>query len=119
MRRNTGQHEPRVVVCLFDLTLWMMRTTNRFPKNWRVSLGDRIDNLVLKMLLTAQSAGFRKEKLALLLELSEDLESLRTLTRLATELECIHGRQREYVARQIDEIGKQVGGWIKQQTAKR
>jgi hypothetical protein len=109
------ESEPRVLVCLFDLAVWTLKTTNRFPRNWRVSVGDKLDCLVVEMVLLAQKARFRKEKLPLLKELSENLESLRLLTRLAVELGCLEGRQREYVAKQIDEIGKQLGGWIKQQ----
>jgi hypothetical protein len=103
------------MVGLYDLTVWFLKTTNRFPRNWRITLGDRIDHLLLDMLLLGQKAQFTQNKYKLLLELSEDLESLRILTRLCVDMGCIEGRQREYVAKQIDEIGRQLGGWIKQQ----
>jgi hypothetical protein len=90
-----------------------MQRTNRFPKNWRKTLGDRIDGVVLDMLATGQRARLRREKRDLLVKLNEDLDVLRQLTRLAVELQCIEGRQYEHVARQIDEIGRQTGGWIK------
>ena len=49
--------EPRVIVCLHDLTLWYLVRTNRFPKNRRVTLGDKIDNLLLDMLTIAHLAS--------------------------------------------------------------
>ena len=113
----TKQSEPRVVVCLFDLASWFLERTNRFPKNWRVTLGDRIDAAVLNMLSLAQKARMRREKRSALLELSEELEVLRTLTRLSCRLSCLQVRQYEHVSRQIDEIGRQLGGWIKQASA--
>lgn len=116
MKQSSIDAEPRVLVCLYDFTLWFLQRTNRFPKNWRISLGDRIDDLMINMLLKAHQVRFRKEKLSLLLELSEMLESLRILTRLCAHLGCLADNQQEYVARQIEEIGKQLGGWIKQQT---
>jgi hypothetical protein len=110
--------EPRVLVTLFDFVEWLLRTTNRFPKNWRVTLGDRLDRQALDLLLLAQEARFAKDKCALLEALSRELDALRLLARLSVRLECIRGRQYEYAAKQIDEIGRQVGGWLKQQRGK-
>ena len=113
------EYEPRVVVCIYDLTLWFMKKTNRFPKNWRITLGDQIDRILLEMLLLSQKAAMKSDKKSILTELSEHIELLRTLTRLSMDLNCLQGRQYEYVSRQIDEIGRQIGGWIKNQEAKR
>jgi len=115
MPRNPPEKQARVVVCLFDLAVWTLKTTNRFPRNHRVTLGDRMDALVLDMALQAHQASFRKDKTHLLWKLSEDLESFRILSRIAVELGCLQGRQCEYAARQIADIGRQLGGWIKQQ----
>jgi len=115
MDNPISKYEPRVSVCLFDLTQWFMQRTNRFPKNWRVTLGDRIDNLLIDMASKVQRATTRKDKLSLLESVNEDLDGLRLLSRLCAGLGCLEGRQREYVAKQIDEIGRQIGGWIKQQ----
>ena len=103
------------MVCLYDLTLWFLKHTNRFPKNWRLTVGDRIDRLLLDMLALAHQARIRSEKRQQLQSLSEGLELLRVLTRLSVDLKCLQGRQYEYAAKQIDEIGRQIGGWIKQQ----
>ena len=113
MKTPLSESEPRVVTCLFDLCHWYMTRTNRFPKNWRVTLGDRIDRLMVDMVATAQRARLRTDKRALLIQLNEDIDVLRALTRLSLRLECIRERQYEYVARQIDEIGRQIGGWLR------
>ena len=107
--------EPRVLVCLYDLTLWYLQRTNRYPKNWRVTLGDAVDRLLLDMLATAQQARVTPGKAGHLSALSEKLESLRMLTRLGRDLGCLEVNQYEYVAKRLDEIGRQVGGWLKQQ----
>lgn len=115
--RSVRESEPRVAVCLYDLALWFMQRTNRFPKNWRVTIGDRIDDLVLDMLALVHKARLRRDKLEMLKSLSEHLEILRVMTRLTRDLECLKVRQYEHVSRQIDEIGRQLGGWIKQQSS--
>lgn len=105
--------EPRVVVCLYELAKWYLERTNRFPKNWRVTLGDRIDSVVLEMLVLGKKAALRKEKVGLLESLSENLEVLRTLTRLTCDVGCLEGRQEEFVSGRLGDIGKQLGGWLK------
>ena len=110
--------EPRVVVCLYDLSLWLMKATNRYPKNWRITLGDRLDRVALDMLVLGQQATLRHEKRVLLQELSDDLESLRMLVRLSRDLGCLDLRRYEYAAKMMDEIGRQLGGWMKQQHRK-
>ncbi len=118
MKSNDRECEPRVLVCLYDLSLWVMKATNRYPRNWRVTLGDRLDRVMLDMLVLAQQACLRREKKALLQELSDLLESLRILIRLSRDLGCLDLRRYEYAAKQMDEIGRQLGGWMKQQHRK-
>jgi hypothetical protein len=110
--------EPRVALCIYDLTRWYMERTNRFPKNYRITLGDQVDRHMLGMLSLVQRASVRREKTGLLMELNEDLNVLRALTRLCVDLGCLEVRQYEYVSRMIDEIGRQLGGWLKQQRRK-
>lgn len=98
---------------MYDLTRWYLNHTNRFPKNYRVTLGDRIDRQLLDMLALVQRASVRHEKAAMLELLNEELNVLRALTRLCVDLECLKGRQYEFASEQIEEIGRQVGGWLK------
>ena len=60
---ESGSGEPRVALCLYDLTVWFMHHTNRFPKNVRVTLGDRLDTHLLDMLALVQRASVRRNKL--------------------------------------------------------
>ena len=115
MKSSLRQTQPKVVVCLYDLALWYLQRTNRYPRNWRITLGDQIDRLMLKMVAAGQRAALRSAKLTILEELSDDLEVLRILTRLSADLKCLDAKQFEFVVRQMAEIGRQIGGWLKQQ----
>ena len=50
-RQKKTESEPRVLVTLYDFVAWLLRATNRFPKNHRATLGDRLDGVALDMLL--------------------------------------------------------------------
>lgn len=66
------------------------------------------------MLSAAHLAKMQRPKLELLYRLSERLELLRVCMRLVCDMKCLEVRQYEYFSKQIDEIGRQLGGWIKQ-----
>ncbi len=87
MKDSGKHHEPKVVVRLYDFTLWLLQRTNRFPKNWRVTLGDRTDNL----------------------------DEFKLLIRICHDLGCLKTNQYKYASKETEDIGKQLGGWIKQQ----
>jgi len=105
--------EPKVLVRLYVLVNWYMQRTERFPKPLRISLGDKIDCHLLTMLERAVRARFAKDPRKQLYLLSSDVEVLRYLTRLAKDRGALQIKQYEYVARAIDEIGLQIGGWLK------
>ncbi|MBF0548140.1 MAG: diversity-generating retroelement protein Avd [Candidatus Riflebacteria bacterium] len=113
MTERKNPAEPTVTVALYDFCLWIMQRTNRFPKNWRVTLGDKIDRVALEMLVLARHAAARTEKTSCLVRLSDNLETLRMMVRLAKDLKCLEIKQYEFASRSFDEIGRQVGGWLK------
>ena len=90
-----------------------MQTTLRFPKSYRVTLGDRIDNHLLDMIETAVRARYARDKRRLLQSLNTQVELLRHLTRIAVGLSLLQTRQYEYAAKCTEEIGRQIGGWLK------
>jgi len=105
--------EPGVLVGLYDLVLWYTQRTERFPKSLRVTLGDRIDRKLLDMLELAVRARYARDPRKYLQLLNTELDLLRYLTRLAKDRGALEVKQYEFVARSIEDIGCQVGGWLK------
>lgn len=111
-------HGPPVVTKMRDLLTWLLERVAGFPRSYRFVLGERIGNLALDVLEKLLEATYSAQKRAVLQRANLDLEKLRHLLRSAFELKCINIRQYEYVAYEIDEVGRMVGGWIKQQGEK-
>lgn len=105
--------EPGVLVGFYDLVLWYTQRTERFPKSLRVTLGDRIDCKLLDMLELAVRARYARDPRKLLLSLNTELDVLRYLTRLARDRGALEVKQYEFVSRCVEDIGRQVGGWLK------
>lgn len=111
---NTSVGEPGVLTALHDFIKWYMLLTLRFPKSHRVTLGDRIDGHLLDMVETAALARFARNRRPLLQKLNGQVEVLRHLTRVAVGLNLMSPNQYEFAARCTEDIGRQVGGWLKQ-----
>lgn len=100
----------------YDLIKWIVPIIDRLPRMHRFTLGDRIiDELydLLDSLITARYA--RSGKLSALQALNTRLQVLRYQCRLLVDFQLISVKRYEYVHRQINEIGVELGGWIKQQ----
>ena len=100
----------------YDLIKWYIPILNRLPRNHRFALGDRMsDNLydLLEGLIRARYA--KSDKLARLQALNTQLDILRYQTRLLYDFELIATERYKYINQQLNGIGIELGGWIKQQ----
>ena len=109
--------EKPVVHQMYDLIKWLMPQIAKLPRSHKFTLGDRITNLALDTLDLLIQAVYTRRKLELLRRANLNLERLRYLIRLCHDLDLFTLKRYEYVSREINEIGKQIGGWIKQQRA--
>ena len=98
-----------------DFNLWLFERTARFPKRLRHSYTHRLETLALDFEQTLIIANSSREqaRLARLREADATLACLRTLMRYAYDFETISVRQLEFSARQMDELGRLLGAWIK------
>ena len=102
----------------YDLLKWLMPAVSKFPKDKRYTLGLRIEDKALIVLELLIKANYSRVKLDLLKTANLEIEVLRHLLRLSYELKFINLKSYEYASQQANEIGRLIGGWIGQQTAK-
>ena len=89
---------------------------NRLPRDHRFALGERIINNLydlLEKLIRARYA--KKDKLTSLQSINTQLDILRYQTRLLYDFELIAADRYKYINQQLNGIGMELGGWIKQQ----
>ena len=115
---RAAEKELTVLTHVYDLLLWLIPATGRFPKNQRYLLGERIENQLLDVLDLLISARYSKEKADILRSCNLKLEQFRYLLRLCKDLRLFDLRRYEYAAGKVEEIGRQVGGWQKHETGK-
>lgn len=88
---------------------------NRFPRNQKFTLADRIQNQLSDLLELYVKAFYapKAEKKLLLVEANIQLEITRHYFRLGYDLGLYPSTQYQYFAEGLHEIGNMTGGWIK------
>ncbi len=99
----------------YDLILWYLPLISKLPRDHRFALGDRIISGLYGLLEELILARYATDKLSRLESLNGSLDILRYQTRLLRDLSLIDKRRYEYAVKLIDEIGRGLGGWIRQQ----
>ncbi len=98
----------------YDLMIYLFPIINRFPKSQRFVLGQQIQNQMLEIGKMIVHANKLKQKRGKLYEIDIELEKLRLMMRLAKDLGLISVKRYGILCERTDEIGRLLGGWLKQ-----
>lgn len=99
----------------YDLIRWYMPILNRLPRDQKFALGDRIIAGLYDLLEGLILARFAEKKLARLQGLNGRLDVLRYQTRLLLDFDLIAANRYQHAGKLMNDIGTDLGGWIKQQ----
>jgi hypothetical protein len=106
---------PQAVQSCHELLLWLIPQLDKFPRSRRFTLGERLEGGLLETLELLVEAAYsgRSTKKAALQRANLRLEVMRHLWRLCQELQVIPTRRYEHGARLMDDLGRQIGGWLR------
>jgi hypothetical protein len=107
--------ELSVIQKTYDCIKWYVPIIERLPKIHKFTLGDRIINQLYDLLEGLIQAKYAKNKLPQLESLNTKLDILRYQTRMLLDFNKMSVERYEYAIKLIDEIGTELGGWIKKQ----
>ena len=99
----------------YELLKYLIIVLKKMPRDQKFLLGDRIQQQASDVLELLIEAIYTQKQLKkpLLLKVNITLEKLRHFVRLGYELGYYPSTRYQHIAKQIDKIGKQVGGWLK------
>jgi hypothetical protein len=104
---------PQAVQSCHDLLLWLIPQLDKFPRTRRFTLGERVEGGLLEVLELLVEAAYSRNKDIPLRRANLQLEVVRHLWRLAHELKVMATRQYEHGAKLLDNLGRQIGGWLR------
>lgn len=100
----------------YDLLAWLMPKAEKFPRAFRFTVTQRLMDAALDLqeaLFEAQSQR-HAARLAALRAADAALGRVRLYLRLAHHWRWLSGGQFEHVSGMVAEIGRLLGGWLKQ-----
>jgi len=109
-------NESPLFVRTYDFLLWLVPQVQKFPRVYRFTLSERIQQLALgfhdSIVAAGKSkAGSRYENLH---QADIQLEQLRVWLRFSRDTGLLTIRQYEHSIRQLKEVGNLLGAWLKQ-----
>lgn len=98
-----------------DFIKWLLVTTDKFPKTARFNFTNRIVGLSFDILEELIEARYSRNKIQNLRKANLHLEKLRVMIRVSFESKHLSHKNYEHAVYAMNEVGKMLGGWIKQQ----
>ncbi|MCP4377472.1 MAG: diversity-generating retroelement protein Avd [bacterium] len=105
-----------IFIRVFDLLEWLVPQAERFPRSYRHNVTARLLAATLDLseqLYVAQSHHGQR-RLQALADADASLNKLRLYLRLAHRWHWLSNGQYQHVSRMVAEIGRLLGGWIRQ-----
>ena len=100
----------------YDLTIVIYRCTSKFRREYKYTLGAKLKETIIEFLDWVIRANSERDKTPALKEADMRLERLRIYVRLGHDLEVIGIKKYEILCRNMDELGRMIGGWKKKQS---
>ncbi len=97
-----------------DFLLWLLPQTLKFPKSQRFVLAQRLHGSALTFFELLIRARKVRPNRSVLIDADVELEKIRLHLRLIHELGLLRGGQYEHASHLVVEIGRLLGGWLKQ-----
>jgi hypothetical protein len=97
-----------------ELIHWYVPILFQLPKDYKINLGQRMVSLMYKLLEDLLEAQQKHKKLAILESCNVKLDILRYETDSLVQFNVLDEQIREFANVLINQIGNQLGAWIKQ-----
>ena len=101
---------------MLEVARWIFNCVNTFPKKQRFVVGQQIENstlAIIRLIIEANGARSTEEAVKKLDVMDVELDVLRSLLRIAHDMNFLKVDSLGYIVAQIDEVGKMRGGWVK------
>lgn len=106
---------PQIIAKTYDFLVYLLPQVAKFPRTERYLLGERLENACFAVFDLLLAACYTKEKVPLLQNANIKLEQARYYVRLSKDLRFISLQRYEVMSKMMNEVGAQLGGWLKQQ----
>ena len=86
-------------------------TIKNFPRDFKFSLGDKLRNEIIELVVKIYKANSSKEKTKYLEDILERIQAVKLLVRLSKDLHLINVKRFSEISELIESVSKQTQGW--------
>lgn len=97
----------------YDLLIELMNITKHFPREFKFSLGEKIQNGIVELLLNIYKANSARDKKDFIINILEQTQYINILVRISKDLKIIPVERYARIIEQTFSISKQAQGWLK------
>jgi len=108
---------PQAVQRCHEILAWLIPQLDQFPRARRFTLGERLEGGLLSILEDLVEAAYSRDKRQALTRANRRLAVSRHLWRLALELKVVDLRRYRHGIGLMDDLGRQIGGWLRSRAA--
>ena len=108
-------NELPVFKAAYDLLLDIYRFSATLTREYRYTLGEKLKNETLELLMLVYRANSSKTKFDIIQQAREQIEIVRLLLRVLKDLNQISVNNFVRVNQQVENVSKQLTGWQKSQ----
>lgn len=95
----------------YDLLLEVMQTTKNFPREFRYSIGEKIDNELIELVVSIYKANSAKDKEKYILDILEHAQFVNLFLRMSCDLKILPLNRYATFIESVGSIQKQANGW--------
>jgi hypothetical protein len=99
----------------YQLLQLVVNRIREFPRDLKFSLGDRIRNETVDLVVFIYKANSNTNKVPFLSEMLERLQVVQLLLRLAKDMKCLSIKQFSEISIVVQGLSKQTRGWLASQ----
>ncbi|KKR20555.1 MAG: hypothetical protein UT50_C0016G0004 [Candidatus Moranbacteria bacterium GW2011_GWA2_39_41] len=112
---NNINNEIPVIKKVYEFYKLFYKYSTLFPKKDKYTLGSKCETYILSVLelLIAAGSAPKNEKIAFIRKANIKFDTLKILIRLAHEINMLDSKKYLELQKQIQEIGRMIGGWQK------
>ena len=97
----------------YDFLVWVFAKTDGFPKSKRFSIGQRLEVLLLDLVVLLNGLQYSKERARKLFRVSAAFDEIKLLMKHSHDTRLISRDSFAYSLHFADEIGAMIGGLLK------
>lgn len=96
----------------YDVLLRTMHAISHFPREYKYSLGEKIQNEMIELVISIYKANSNHNKREFLSKMQEQIQLIYLLLRISHDMKLMPTEKYAGIVEMIDEVASQAKGWL-------